>query len=109
MNRIRRPWPATRRDTNSVQLNTLDGTGTAEEIKTKGDDIGVNVEPTDVEAGHLQEIEVDVDRTLHDQGVKDVDADTSPYPEGRSMNRCRPHHNAALILPYSTSCCTRNG
>lgn len=104
MNRIRRPWPATRRDTDSVQLNTLDGNGKVGDTKAKGEDIDVNVEPTDIEHGHLQEIEVDVDRVLHDQGVKDVNADTSPYPEGKLMNPGRP--DPVLTLPRSPSCCT---
>lgn len=86
MNRIRRPWPAARRDTDSVQLNTLGSSSKADEHgipqDTKGGDIEHDVQPVDVEHGHLQEIEVDVDKVLHDGEIKDVDEDTSPYPEG---------------------------
>lgn len=82
MNRIRRPFPISRRDTDSVQLNTLDPQKSADGLDRKGAEAGVTVDATDIEHGHLQEIEVDVDKVLHDGEVKDVDADTSPYPEG---------------------------
>ncbi len=36
----------------------------------------------DVEPEHLQELEVDVERILEDEGIEDYEADTSPYPEG---------------------------
>lgn len=81
MNRIRRPFPVSRRDTDSVQLNTLEPQKTAENIDSKAAEVGVE-DSYDIEHGHLQEIEVDVDKVLHDGEIKDVDADTSPYPEG---------------------------
>ena len=83
MNRFRRPFPLSRRDTNSVQLNTLTPSQNTEVDPDKKDaDVEVLAEPTDVEHGHLQEIEVDVDKVLQDGEIKDLDADTSPYPEG---------------------------
>ncbi|TIA25895.1 small oligopeptide transporter, OPT family [Aureobasidium pullulans] len=85
MNRIRRPFPISRRDTDSVQLNTLDPQKSADELDRKGAEAGVTVDATDIEHGHLQEIEVDVDKVLHDGEVKDVDGDTSPYPEVRAV------------------------
>ena len=65
MNRVRRPWGPTRRDTDGVQLNTLDHNGN----KTADEELGVGAaktgfeatsEPVDHEVGHMQEIEVDV-------------------------------------------------
>jgi hypothetical protein len=82
INRIRRPFPVSRRDTDSVQLNTLEPQKTADNIDSKGAEVGVEADSYDIEHGHLQEIEVDVDKVLHDGEIKDVDADTSPYPEG---------------------------
>jgi hypothetical protein len=82
MNRIRRPFPVSRRDTDSVQLNTLEPQKTASNIDSKGAEVGVEADSYDIEHGHLQEIEVDVDKILHDGEIKDIDADTSPYPEG---------------------------
>lgn len=40
----------------------------------------------DVENGHLQELEVDMQHVLEDQGLDDIDGDTSPYPEGMFVN-----------------------
>lgn len=82
MNRIRRPFPISRRDTDSVQLNTLEPHTTPEDSDKKGAEVGIEADSPDLEHGHLQEIEVDVDKVLHDGEVKDIDADTSPYPEG---------------------------
>jgi hypothetical protein len=82
MNRIRRPFPVSRRDTDSVQLNALEPQKTGDNIDSKGAEVGVEADSYDIEHGHLQEIEVDVDKVLHDGEIKDVDADTSPYPEG---------------------------
>lgn len=36
----------------------------------------------DVENGHLQELEVDMRHILKDQGLDDINGDSSPYPEG---------------------------
>lgn len=49
----------------------------------KGGDVEVGVQPEDVEHGHLQEIEVDMDKVLGDAEIEDLEADTSPYPEGK--------------------------
>lgn len=87
MNRIRRPWTIHRQNTDGVQLNILDETGKKqtgrEEELGDGDKAGAHddVRPVDVAEGHIQEIEVDVAHVLKDNEVKDVDADTSPYPE----------------------------
>jgi hypothetical protein len=35
----------------------------------------------DIQHGHLQEIEVDLDHVIEDREIKDIDGDTSPYPE----------------------------
>lgn len=88
MNRIRRPWTVQRRDTDGVQLNTLDHNG-----KTDAEERGVpekvgfgeTSEPVDHEVGHLQEIEVDIDHVLRDDEIKDIESDTSPYPEVRAV------------------------
>lgn len=86
MNRIRRPWTATRRDTDGVQMNTLDpvgkSTGSGPPSDTKGGNISPEVSDVDIEHGHLQEIEVDVAKVLHDDTIEDIESDTSPYPEG---------------------------
>lgn len=65
-----------------MQLNTLEPSRPADNSDKKGAEVGVEADSPDIEHGHLQEIEVDVDKVLHDGEVKDVDADTSPYPEG---------------------------
>ncbi|KAK3626797.1 hypothetical protein LTR56_019615 [Elasticomyces elasticus] len=88
MNRIRRPWAPTRRDTDGVQLNTFDSTG-GSEAEERGDTAKKGAEettePVDYAHGHLQEIEVDLDLVLHEQGLKDIAEDTSPYPEVRAV------------------------
>jgi len=95
MHRFRRPFPVTRRDTDDVQLNTLDKSGKSNDVDNdgKGGNIEVGVEPQDIEHGHLQEIEVDMDKVLADADIDDLDADTSPYPEGR------PRPYSLLLLP----------
>lgn len=35
-----------------------------------------------VETQHMQELEVDVGKILNDEGLEDIEGDTSPYPEG---------------------------
>jgi hypothetical protein len=88
MNRIRRPWPVSRRDTDGVQLNTLDENGRTEaEGRDAAKKIGFDeaTEPVDHEHGHMQEIEVDVAHVLQDREVKDIEEDTSPYPEVRAV------------------------
>lgn len=90
VNRIRRPFPVSRRDTDSVQLNTLEPQKPADDLDRKGAEAGIEADVTDIEHGHLQEIEVDVDKVLHDGEIKDVDADTSPYPEGTIGPSVRP-------------------
>ena len=50
----------------------------------KSQDIGGNINAIETEHGHLQELEVDVDKVVHEQEmVVDDDADTSPFPEGQ--------------------------
>lgn len=36
-----------------------------------------------VETQHMQELEVDVGKILNDDGLEDIEGDTSPYPEGQ--------------------------
>lgn len=91
MNRIRRPWGPTRRDTDGVQMNTLDHSGkmTAEDEErgSAAEKLGFeeSTMPVDHGEGHLQEIEVDVAHVLKDREVKDIEEDTSPYPEVRAV------------------------
>ena len=87
MHRFRRPFPVTRRDTDDVQLNTLDRSGMPDEVKKAGKhgDVDVAIQPEDVEHGHLQELEVDMDKVLGDADIESLDADTSPYPEGKLL------------------------
>lgn len=39
---------------------------------------------TDIENGHMKELEVDVQKILGEEGIEDIDGDDSPYPEGIS-------------------------
>ena len=49
----------------------------------KHQDINEDAEAVDYATGHLQELEVDVDKVVHEKDmVVGDDADTSPYPEG---------------------------
>lgn len=91
MHRFRRPFPVTRRDTDDVQLNTLDGSGKVEKLGGKDGDDEVAVESRDLENGHMQEIEVDMDKVLGDGNAEDIEADTSPYPEGESRGSYQHH------------------
>lgn len=85
MHRVRRPFPVTRKDTDDVQLNTLGragrSNGPGKDSKEGGVEVGV--QPDDIEHGHMQEIEVDMDKVLGDAEIESIEADTSPYPEGR--------------------------
>ncbi|CAK3793603.1 small oligopeptide transporter [Lecanosticta acicola] len=88
MNRIRRPWTFHRRDTDGVQTNTRDYSGKGlDEDTASAEKTGVSetLQPVDVQQGHLQEIQVDVAHVLQDQEIRDVDDDTSPYPEVRAV------------------------
>ena len=40
------------------------------------------VEAAGVEHGHLQELEVDLSKTLQEAGIDEIESDHSPYPEG---------------------------
>lgn len=84
MNRVRRPWTLSRKDTDGVQLNTLDYAGKISDEQKK-DGPHETVEPIDVEQGHLQEIEVDVEHVLQDREESAIEGDTSPYPEVRAV------------------------
>lgn len=91
MHRIRRPWPVSRRDTDGVQLNTLDGNGkkTSDSEQEQGvaEKVGFEetTEPVDVGHGHLKEIEVDLSHAVEDREIRDIEEDTSPYPEVRAV------------------------
>lgn len=95
MNRLRRPWTIQRQNTDGVQMNTLDDTGKKTPTFASDEEHGsaektgfqANAEPADVQQGHLQEIEVDLNHVVHDQELKDIDSDTSPYPEVVSVHR----------------------
>lgn len=39
------------------------------------------VEPVNPQHGRLQEIEVDLGHVVEDREIKDIEGDTSPYPE----------------------------
>lgn len=94
MNRLRRPWTLQRQKTDGIQLNTTEDfdkkpSGSDEENGVElpeKNGAGGNVEPVDMQHGHLQEIEVDLDHVVHDQELKDIDSDTSPYPEVVSVS-----------------------
>lgn len=89
MHRIRRPWTVQRRDTDGVQLNALDAGGK----NLEADEHGIaektapqeTTQPIDIQQGHLQEIEVDIQNVLKDDELKDIDEDTSPYAEVRAV------------------------
>ena len=87
MNRFRKPWSLSRRDTDGAQVNATDEAQTKYEdtdngyAEKKGEE--PKTEPIDHEHGHLQEIEVDLNHVVNDREIKDIDDDTSPYPEGK--------------------------
>ncbi|KAI7237892.1 small oligopeptide transporter, OPT family [Hortaea werneckii] len=89
MNRLRRPWAPSRRDTDGVQLETFNENGKSTEQAATGvlEKTGVQetVHPVDQEQGHIQELEVDIGHALEDRKIEDVDSDTSPYPEVRAV------------------------
>jgi len=89
MNRIRRPWTIQRRDTEGVQLNALDTRGKNLEANEHGmaEKTGAQdtTQPIDLQQGHLQEIEVDIQNVLKDDELKDIEEDTSPYAEVRAV------------------------
>lgn len=53
-----------------------------EEIKFPDIKTASPVDEPAIEHGHLQDLEVDVAKVLEDDTVEDLEADTSPYPEG---------------------------
>jgi hypothetical protein len=89
MNRIRRPWAVSRRDTDGVQLNTLDQSGKQQDADEHGQAEKTRAEAStqivDLRHGSLQELEVDIQNVLQDGEIKDLDEDTSPYPEVRAV------------------------
>ncbi|KAI7199863.1 small oligopeptide transporter, OPT family [Hortaea werneckii] len=89
MNRLRRPWAPSRRDTDGVQLETFNENGKSTKQAATGvlEKSGVQetVYPVDQEQGHIQELEVDIGHALEDRKIEDVDSDTSPYPEVRAV------------------------
>ncbi|KAI6912027.1 small oligopeptide transporter, OPT family [Hortaea werneckii] len=89
MNRLRRPWAPSRRDTDGVQLETFNENGKSKEQAVTGvpEKTGVQetVQPVDLEHGHMQELEVNMGHALEDRKIEDVDSDTSPYPEVRAV------------------------
>ncbi|EME38617.1 hypothetical protein DOTSEDRAFT_91998 [Dothistroma septosporum NZE10] len=88
MHRIRRPWTLQRQNIDGVQLNAVDHAGTTSDEDTGGaEKVGAKetVEPLDVDIQRGQSIEVDVAQVLHDAEVKDIEEDTSPYPEVRAV------------------------
>ncbi|KAH7079752.1 small oligopeptide transporter, OPT family [Paraphoma chrysanthemicola] len=86
MNRIRRPWTLARQNTDGVQVNTQDDYGNKhpiiDEEKTEP---RTPEQDVDIQHGHLQEIEVDLSHVVEDREIKDIDGDTSPYPEVRAV------------------------
>lgn len=51
-------------------------------------DLRADLDPAtpELEHGHLQELEVDVDKVAHDQRQHSIEEDTSPYPEGMKLS-----------------------
>lgn len=66
-----------------------------------------SVEPIDISSGSLQEIEVDLAHAVHDQEVKDLDADTSPYPE--VVSPASSAFASVIIEQRTASSCSRDG
>ncbi|KAM3421971.1 hypothetical protein BST61_g2348 [Cercospora zeina] len=91
MNRFRRPWTIHCRKTDGVQLNTLENPTTKpmasdEELGPPSkNETRTDAQPINISTGHPREIEVDLNHVLHDQDGKDIDGDTSPYPEVRAV------------------------
>lgn len=89
MNRFRRPWAPSRRDTDGVQLETLNENGTSKDQADTGipekTRVHETIQPVDLEHGHMQELEVDIGHVLEDRKIEDVESDTSPYPEVRAV------------------------
>lgn len=91
MQRIRRPWPISQRDTEGVPLDTLDQGSNNVEVDERGklpaEKTGFDhtTGPVDFGHGHLQEIEVELDQVIQDREVKDIGSDSSPYPEVRAV------------------------
>lgn len=89
MNRFRKPWSLSRRETDGAQTNTSDEARARDEEKDNGFSGKHGPDPVeeaiDHGHGHLQEIEVDLDHAVHDREIRDIDEDTSPYPEVRAV------------------------
>lgn len=51
------------------------------------------------EDGHMQELEVDMDEILKEDGEEDIDGDHSPYAEGISSIKCFSQPPSTEILP----------
>lgn len=55
-----------------------------------------------LENGHLQELEVDLDLVIKEQGLEDYDADHSPFPEGTFPLSSQPKQS---LMDEISSCC----
>ena len=55
----------------------------------------VTPEETEFHHGHLTELEVDLDKTLNEVGIDEVDSEHSPYPEGGFR---RGHEQPAHVM-----------
>jgi OPT family small oligopeptide transporter len=88
MHRIRRPWSVQRRDTDGAPPDAMLSSEemTAGKLGEKGIaepvQAGADVD-FDIQRGHS--IEVGVATVIHDAEIKDIDEDTSPYPEVRAV------------------------
>lgn len=58
-----------------------------------------------IEHGHLQELEVDLDLVMQEQGEEDYAADHSPFPEGTS--HCSPQVKSVFTEMTSSGCYPR--
>lgn len=65
--------------------SSVDRPDRVDEKGLKVDDITPNEETdTDMENGHMKELEVDVAKILGEEGIEDIDGEDSPYPEGKA-------------------------
>jgi hypothetical protein len=58
--------------------------------------------------GHLQELEVDLDLVIKEQGEEDYDADHSPFAEG-AFNDFKKFEILQLIILATSSACGYSG
>ena len=89
MDRFRKAWTTSRRDADGAQTTSSSDNEyhSAAEEPAEAEKHGFDEKTPGVDHGHghLQEIEVDIGHVLQDREIKDIDEDTSPYPEVRAV------------------------